>query len=68
LEKRDKKAWLRGLCGQKGYAIEDLPGNWACKLIQLDIGHAIWNAKRHSVAFSLEEAIYYLRFRAGVVD
>jgi hypothetical protein len=59
-----KKGRLRGLCGQKGYAIEDLPGNWACKLIQLGIGHAIWNAKRQCSAFNLDEAIYYRRFKA----
>jgi hypothetical protein len=65
LQKRDKKARLRGLCGAKGYAIEELPGGWAYKLHQLDIGHAIYNAKRGCIAFSLDEAIYYLRFRVG---
>jgi hypothetical protein len=64
VQRRDKKARLRGLCGAKGYAIEELPGSWAYKLIQLDIGHPIWTAKRHCVAFNLDEAIYYLRFRA----
>jgi hypothetical protein len=68
LQKRDKKALLRGLCGAKGYAIDELPGNWAYKLIHLDIGHAVYNAKRHCSVFNLDEAIYFLRFRAEAFD
>jgi hypothetical protein len=55
----------RGLGGATGYAIEELPRNCACKLIQLDIGQAIWSAKRQRVAFNFDEANWYLRFRAG---
>jgi hypothetical protein len=64
VQRRDKKARLRALCAAKGYHPEDLPGGWAYKLHQIDIGHAIYNAKRHCVAFNLDEAIYHLRFRA----
>jgi hypothetical protein len=52
VQPRDKKARLRALCAARGYHPEDLPGGWAYKLHQIDIGHAIYN-------------VYYLRFRVG---
>jgi hypothetical protein len=57
---RDELSKFRSLCGEKGFAPEKVPGG-AFRLVRLDIGHAVQNTRRQRLAFSLQEAIDYLR-------
>jgi hypothetical protein len=62
---RDKLGQLRSLCGEKGFAMEPLPGARMFRLIWIDVGHAVRNGGRGTAAFNLEEAIRFLqRFEA----
>jgi hypothetical protein len=57
---RDDMAQLRGLCGEKGFDFQRVPGG-AYRLVRIDIGHAVMHPTLRRSAFSLRDAITYLR-------
>ena len=58
---REQKSRLRALCAEKGFALDPLPGGRVFRLVWLEIGHAVRNAGRGTIAFNTDEAIRYLR-------
>ena len=56
-----KVARLRAACIGHKFAMEPLPAKGAYKLIDLEIGHAVMNDERRSLAFSVRQAMAYFR-------
>lgn len=57
---REKIARLRGLSGEKGFALEPLSGRQTYRLIYLAFGHAV-KRDNGATSFSVDQAIAYLR-------